>query len=437
MKRKTGIWGILILLMLFLGGNAESVQAQTTGDMAYAYWSSITTAYGNRTAGSAQEWAMGDFLIQELTAAGYAVNIQTFTYEGMESRNIQCLKAGESEKEILIGAHYDSVATQGADDNASGTALLLAMAKVLATAEPPCSIRIVFFGAEEPGMVGSKAYVEGIGEEGLSRLIGMINIDSIAAGDNCFLHGGVVEADGTISGLWLYQYAMSRAQDLGLAVTTHPDVAGIPSPTRSTNSDQQYFAAAGIPYLYLEAGHYIDREDIRYPFTYQTADERVENGKIMHTVGDTLENIKALFPGRAAAHFALYGQLLEYIAKNLTPVETGAENGETTESVSLAAETTQIAETAQTDAAAETTAQESTLQETTVWESTLQEVTVQELTTQETIEETTQEAVPLESLPVETEAPLNGGFYLVMGLVIAGSIGILAVLWISYNKKNK
>jgi Zn-dependent M28 family amino/carboxypeptidase len=62
---------------------------------------------------------------------------------------------------ILIGAHYDAVpGTPGADDNASGVAVLLELAKALAAEPPKTPIRLAAFDLEEYGLLGSAAYAE-------------------------------------------------------------------------------------------------------------------------------------------------------------------------------------------------------------------------------------------------------------------------------------
>lgn len=60
---------------------------------------------------------------------------------------------------ILIGAHYDAVpGSPGADDNATGIAVLLELARAFAANPPRCPIRFVAFDLEERGLIGSCAY---------------------------------------------------------------------------------------------------------------------------------------------------------------------------------------------------------------------------------------------------------------------------------------
>ncbi|MHC4697360.1 MAG: M28 family metallopeptidase, partial [Planctomycetota bacterium] len=79
--------------------------------------------------------------------------------------------------EYIVGAHYDSKDTPGADDNASGVAGLLEIARVLSAYDTLYTIKYIAFDLEEVGLQGSKSYVE----DHLSDDIrGMVNLDMIA-----------------------------------------------------------------------------------------------------------------------------------------------------------------------------------------------------------------------------------------------------------------
>ncbi|NJK48310.1 M20/M25/M40 family metallo-hydrolase [Candidatus Gracilibacteria bacterium] len=68
---------------------------------------------------------------------------------------------------ILIGAHYDAVpGTTGADDNASGVAVLLELARAFVAEPPKSPIRLVAFDLEEYGLLGSTAYAEHLKQVG-------------------------------------------------------------------------------------------------------------------------------------------------------------------------------------------------------------------------------------------------------------------------------
>jgi Zn-dependent M28 family amino/carboxypeptidase len=78
---------------------------------------------------------------------------------------------------LLIGAHLDSVvAGAGINDNGSGVAALLEVARIVRTRAPGLAVRFAFWGAEELGLVGSRAYARGVD---VSQLVGYLNFDML------------------------------------------------------------------------------------------------------------------------------------------------------------------------------------------------------------------------------------------------------------------
>ncbi|MGE5339029.1 MAG: M20/M25/M40 family metallo-hydrolase [Gemmatimonadota bacterium] len=106
------------------------------------------------------------YIAGEFGALGYEVVRQTYLAYGVESSNLEIsIPGGERAGEIvLVGAHYDTVSgSPGADDNASGVAALIEIARALRGERPPRTIKIVAFVNEEPpfffwGDMGSKVY---------------------------------------------------------------------------------------------------------------------------------------------------------------------------------------------------------------------------------------------------------------------------------------
>jgi Zn-dependent M28 family amino/carboxypeptidase len=109
--------------------------------------------------------------------------------------------APNNDEVVLLGAHRDHFGQQaghlfaGADDNASGTAVLLEVARVLALAPaaPKRSVLFLSFSGEEQGLLGSKLYVSQPIVP-LVKTIGMINVDHAGAG-NGRLTVGVTELE--------------------------------------------------------------------------------------------------------------------------------------------------------------------------------------------------------------------------------------------------
>lgn len=88
----------------------------------------------------------------------------------------------EKTKDILIiGAHYDGIKDiQAANDNASGVAVMLELARLLHNVPTDTEIRFIAFDVEEDGLIGSRHYVEQLGADS-ERVIGMLNFDMLAA----------------------------------------------------------------------------------------------------------------------------------------------------------------------------------------------------------------------------------------------------------------
>ncbi len=126
------------------------------------------------------------FVSGELASAGLAVSTQSFTYDGKTYRNVIGELKGRASpgKVVVIGAHYDTVSTTpGADDNASGIAGLLGIARLLKDHPPERTVRFVAFALEEPPVyrsrnMGSYHYAESL-KKGHEDVEGMICLEMI------------------------------------------------------------------------------------------------------------------------------------------------------------------------------------------------------------------------------------------------------------------
>ncbi len=132
---------------------------------------------GVKNAGSATLDAVGDWLREKLIGYGYEVEMQDVTNRGS---NVIIEKKGAKypDKKVIVGGHYDSVTSgPGVNDNGSGTATLLEIARILKDRTTDYSLILVWFTAEEVGLLGSKEYVKKIGPD--MDLLVMFNIDMI------------------------------------------------------------------------------------------------------------------------------------------------------------------------------------------------------------------------------------------------------------------
>ncbi|HEY3116995.1 MAG TPA: M28 family peptidase [Chloroflexota bacterium] len=146
---------------------------------------------GIRPAGTDAETQAADFLADRYRSMGYAVDETPFTWSNGRqtgtSRNVVASDPNEDPDAplVIIGGHYDSVPQgPGANDNGSGTATVLEVARELSV--HPVSgvaVRYVAFGAEEVGLFGSRVYATGLSDADRNRLQVAMSLDMLAVGD--------------------------------------------------------------------------------------------------------------------------------------------------------------------------------------------------------------------------------------------------------------
>jgi Zn-dependent M28 family amino/carboxypeptidase len=121
-----------------------------------------------------------------LTGAGLLTRREPFTVNGETVRNVIAEVAGRgtSAEIVVIGAHYDTVpGCPGADDNASGVAALIEIARACLQSPPPRSVRLIGFVNEEPpffqtGAMGSLRHARGARERD-EMIVAMLSVESI------------------------------------------------------------------------------------------------------------------------------------------------------------------------------------------------------------------------------------------------------------------
>src|SRR5690625_3104242 len=156
-------------IIIFLGivvqvSPVQGQSEQAYGDIALDHISHLANEIGERIAGTSGEEEARDYLYQTFTDLEYDAEVQPFIFGSgeQESSNVIATKEGylDTEKQIIIGAHYDSVPNvEEVDDNASGVGVMLEAAERVAEMDSPYTIHFIAFGAEEVGLQGSNYYV--------------------------------------------------------------------------------------------------------------------------------------------------------------------------------------------------------------------------------------------------------------------------------------
>jgi len=162
------------------------------------------------------------------------------TLEDRPSRNVIAEKRGPGNAVVVLGGHYDSLSgMSGANDNASGIAVLLAIAETLGKVDLPFTLRIVAFGSEELGLFGSRFYVESLSEEDLDNTRVMLNFDALGSGNGLSIFG-----NRDFTGL-----ASDLGREFGVDIAVTRGISG-------GSSDFASFQAAGVPFMMFYANDF-------------------------------------------------------------------------------------------------------------------------------------------------------------------------------------
>jgi len=124
------------------------------------------------------------YVSQTFRDAGYDVHEQTYAVEGKPVKNFEIELPGQSRRKeiVVVGAHYDSlVGTPGADDNATGAAAVLELARLAAHQRYDRTVRFVAFVNEEPPYfhspdMGSWVYARAMKQRG-ERVSAMLSLE--------------------------------------------------------------------------------------------------------------------------------------------------------------------------------------------------------------------------------------------------------------------
>ncbi|HIS55751.1 MAG TPA: M28 family peptidase [Candidatus Fimimorpha excrementavium] len=328
--------GLVLLAAVMLAGSAgnmrgEAEEGEGYGEEAWQYLTQMTERFPNRTAGSEAKHSAGQWIADEMAAMGYQVEAMPFEQGGFSFVNYIATKPGYGDGIVYVGAHYDSVDTTGTDDNASGVAAVMEVARQVAGDEMEQTLKFCFFDGEESTLTGigyaGSCYYTTVKKEEASRAVCYINVDCVAAGDRLFAYGGVYGENGELLRREGYDWANQAAAQLGVSLNTLPEsVEMFETPTRITGSDQHYFNAAwGIPYVYFEASRWCEadgsggNEQTNQTCWYQTADERLSStgGRVMHMAAfDDLAVLEEYFPGRIRAHLADTTAVITHMLRN-------------------------------------------------------------------------------------------------------------------------
>lgn len=136
----------------------------------------------------------GQALATMMESGEVTVRVRVVTLE-RESRNVVAVKKGSDPNSpgIVVGAHFDGDEDSvGANDNASGTAALLAVANALKDDDLAADVTFVAFGSSGLGLIGAQSFVSGLLDEDPPNVGLMINLDVVGSGERAIVAGDPV-----------------------------------------------------------------------------------------------------------------------------------------------------------------------------------------------------------------------------------------------------
>ena len=295
---------------LVLSSHAQSLDMKQTVEYL------ASQELGGRFPGTAGDTLASEFIVEKLRSlklkpivkgkkkTGY---FHDFTYgktkeQERTTHNIIAVLSGKDKhlrnEYIVVGSHYDHLGLggqnsgsrrpdtlgvhPGADDNASGDAVVLELAKYFKKARSSRSIIFAFFGAEEQGLIGSKNFLEWMKNDDTRRInlpvdkkgiVAMVNLDMVGRmRDNAMSVSGT----GTSSEFKAMVEAVAAQTNLNVACT--PDGYG--------PSDHASFVAQDIPVLFLTTGGHMEYhtpDDVPSTLNYEGLQQTLDFSKELIT----------------------------------------------------------------------------------------------------------------------------------------------------------
>ncbi|MCB1555499.1 MAG: M28 family peptidase [Xanthomonadales bacterium] len=207
---------------------------------------------------NARDWIQGQFA----GMSGMSVALDPFVLSGTTIHNVIATLPGTTRPDeiYVVGGHYDAIGgsfSPGGEDNASGCAGVLEIARVFAAQPPPSTMRFVCYSGEEQGLRGSQHQVGDLiasGED--DRVVHMLNMDMIG-------YTGDAELDCLLETEDEFAYLLDAYADAAARYTT----LSIATSLFAFGSDHVPFIDAGMPALLT-----IENDWDSYPHYHRSTD---------------------------------------------------------------------------------------------------------------------------------------------------------------------
>lgn len=244
---------VLVISFLLFLSNSLFATTPFSAESAYVHLKVLAEEIGPRPVGSAQEHRTLQYVLSKFREYGiprsFLLTYSSFR-EGSTVINTSSgiavgIKPGKSSRSILIGAHIDSASPDvpGAIDDASGSACVLELARILASDTLTSTLIFCLFGGEEIGSLGSSYFTTVFPD--IDSVALMLQIDMANGSDELL---ALVDGKAVNSPPWLVEESHRILRSLGYSGITYPtDFFSFNTLVGGIGSDHIPFLERGIP----------------------------------------------------------------------------------------------------------------------------------------------------------------------------------------------
>lgn len=240
------------------------------------------------------------------TIVKYKYTIDSFNKNSLQAHNIIAFIEGTKYKKetIIVSAHYDHLGKKndstiyfGADDNASGVATIIEIARVMQIAakngiKPNRNIMFIAFDGEEKGRLGSKFFLNNIPDKTGSIILN-INLDMIGRNrydENKYNKSVFLVRNGKNSGFYKRLMLKINKSNQNLFVSKYP--LPFSNIALKSFSDHYTFIKKGIPFVHLQTGMHRDYHTVNDTPDKVNYDKLLEISKLLYHFIWEVDNTK-------------------------------------------------------------------------------------------------------------------------------------------------
>jgi membrane-associated protease RseP (regulator of RpoE activity) len=265
----------LLLLLVLAGCATAPAGSSLRGHVEYL----AGDACEGRATGEPGERRAAEYIAAEFRKLGLEPVLQEFQGHGTSGRNVVAVVRGAGDEAVVVGAHFDHLGRDekrgrtyfGADDNASGVAVMLEVARRFAARPARRTMVFAAFSGEEMGLYGSRYYATKPVVP-IERTVAMINLDMVGRLRETLVVFGADTGDGF----------RGHLADSSIPLAFNKDAIG--------PSDHTSFVLKGVPSVHLFTGSHAD-----YHKPTDTAEKLNYEG--MGRVADLVEKLAGRIAG--------------------------------------------------------------------------------------------------------------------------------------------